>query len=314
FVERKDAGLHEMCQFNLDGVFSFGDDGKCAGPLHSHLPGPEPVPEAFSTVASSFRDLAPRLVSLCNRQCRQSGLTSAEQEDALEQLSASLRRAREPLPSCGIVFTAVPLHGRREPLEVSEGTVQPAVQEPLQLPASLYSTPAFKASSEEGSGYGPSSACQRGIDTMPFLSAILAQWGLLWWLGGGTAGEQQQHRQLLEEEEEEVEEEEEEDPLASHTIRGNFSHISATVAAAPSSESATRMTLAKCCAEHSFRPSVLPDPAKPFEVLKGADASDAAFGTNIEAAAATATAIATAVMVSQMIVQDIDDASNLCQE
>ena len=31
FVERKDAGLHEMCRFQRDGAFSFGD-GKCACP------------------------------------------------------------------------------------------------------------------------------------------------------------------------------------------------------------------------------------------------------------------------------------------
>jgi len=293
-------------------------------PLHSHLPGPEPVPEAYSSVASSFKDLAPRLVSLCNRQCRQSGLTSVEQEDALEQLSASLRRAREPLRSCGIVFTAVPLHGRREPIEATaEGTVQPAVQEPLHLPPSLYSTPHFKASSEEeNSRSGAARPLHDLLDRLAHIRALAMALPLP--VSEGPAPSSPATGTP-----------EEEDPLASHTIRGNFSHISATVAAASAAAASTahesrpmlpipshhtrpeRTERAERTGQErdandlgEVLPTVLPDPAKPFE----ADPSDAAFGTNIEAAAATATAIATAVMMSQMIVQDIDDASNLCQE
>jgi len=67
-----------------------------------------PFTEAASQHATMLRGLPARLVALCNRQCLASGLSSEEQDDALRILTTALRRAREPLSSCGILFSAVP--------------------------------------------------------------------------------------------------------------------------------------------------------------------------------------------------------------
>lgn len=64
--------------------------------------------EAVSPYAHSLQDLGHRLLALCNRQCLASGLPSVEQEDSLLILMALLRRSREPLSSCGLLFSAAP--------------------------------------------------------------------------------------------------------------------------------------------------------------------------------------------------------------
>eukprot|EP00930_Biecheleria_cincta_P060408 TRINITY_DN46073_c0_g1_i1.p1 TRINITY_DN46073_c0_g1~~TRINITY_DN46073_c0_g1_i1.p1 ORF type:complete len:665 (+),score=95.79 TRINITY_DN46073_c0_g1_i1:38-2032(+) len=61
-----------------------------------------------SPFTHSLQQLGHRLLALCNRQCMASGLPSIEQEDSLLVFMALLRRSREPLSSCGLLFSAAP--------------------------------------------------------------------------------------------------------------------------------------------------------------------------------------------------------------
>eukprot|EP00927_Polykrikos_kofoidii_P070951 TRINITY_DN67309_c0_g1_i1.p1 TRINITY_DN67309_c0_g1~~TRINITY_DN67309_c0_g1_i1.p1 ORF type:complete len:650 (+),score=77.77 TRINITY_DN67309_c0_g1_i1:100-2049(+) len=62
-----------------------------------------------SRFAATLEELPGRLVALCTRQCLASGLTSAQQEDALRLFVAALWRTRDPASPCGIIFSAAPV-------------------------------------------------------------------------------------------------------------------------------------------------------------------------------------------------------------
>jgi len=82
--------------------FSMGGTSGSSGRITGARPGPA------SPLAANLADLKTRLLALCNRQCHASGLTGVEQEDAICIFISELRRARDPIPSCGILFSTSP--------------------------------------------------------------------------------------------------------------------------------------------------------------------------------------------------------------
>jgi len=106
------------------------------------------VPEPTSKFSTVLTKLPARLVALCKRQCLTSGLSSVQQEDALRLFVSALRSAREPLSSCGIVFSTVPLHAVVPTLQHRSAT-----QESTTVVGSTISaTPSHPAAACPGSG------------------------------------------------------------------------------------------------------------------------------------------------------------------
>lgn len=127
---------------------------------------------ATSIHADILQELPARLVALCNRQCLHSHLSSVEQEDALRVVTAMLRRSHEPLPSCGVLFSTIPVrvvvsslggHGRGvAPPPAGGGTVKPVAPpvRPDDSPAGVPSAPpagvaAIGAQPVGTEGFGP---------------------------------------------------------------------------------------------------------------------------------------------------------------
>lgn len=79
--------------------------------------------EAASAYATVLKSLPARLVMLCNRQCLVSGLNSLEQEDAIRLFISTLRQSREPLLSCGLLFSPSPPRTYQVHRVESSGTV-----------------------------------------------------------------------------------------------------------------------------------------------------------------------------------------------
>lgn len=101
------------------------------------LPGGGSPREAFgptSMHAQILAELPARLIALCNRQCLQSGLSSVQQEDAVQLFVSAFRRSHDPLPPCGIIFSTIPP-------QASAPSLKPRANSTAGAPSGLTSVP-----------------------------------------------------------------------------------------------------------------------------------------------------------------------------